>query len=128
MKNNSKCSLTDFNRKFKKWVNWYNTEKSHRSLPKKGPPARIFFETEGRVFRPLQAKMNWIKWLYEVSQRKVDKTHQISYKAQKFDVPPGYSGSKIDVIECEDRLELYFQDKFMITHPYKVAIDPRKLV
>lgn len=119
--------MPEFNQEFKKWVNWYNTEKPHRSLPKKGHPAKIFFETENRFFRPLETPINWNKWLHETSQRKVDKTNKISYKAQRFDVPPGYSRSKIDVIECEDTIELYFKDKCLITHTYKVEINPKKL-
>lgn len=128
IKSNPDCTLADFNQDFNQWVHWYNTEKPHRSLPQKGPPARIFFTTEDRIFRPLETPVNWNKWLHEMSQRKVDKTNQISYKAQKFEVPPGYSGSKIDIIECEGKLELYFKDKFLITHPYRVEINPEKIV
>jgi transposase InsO family protein len=127
IKSKPDSTLADYNQEFKKWVNWYNTEKLHRSLPEKGPPARIFFDTEKRIFQPLETPVNWNKWLHEMSQRKVDKTNQISYKAQKFEVPPGYSGSKIDIIECEGKLELYFKDKFLITHPYKVEINPEKI-
>lgn len=31
VKNNPSCTLTDFNQMLKEWVDWYNTEKSHRS-------------------------------------------------------------------------------------------------
>ncbi|MBA7507930.1 putative protein YagA [subsurface metagenome] len=126
--NNPRCSLADFNQKFKEWVNWYNIKKPHRSLPNKSPPANIFFETEDRIFRPLQAKVNWDRWLYELTQRKVNKYNQISYKSQKFDVPPGFSGSRIDVIEYEEKIEFYYKDKLLITHPYQVSIKPKKKV
>jgi len=42
-------------------------------------------------------------------------------------VPPGYSGSKIDVIEYEDKIELYFKENLLITHPYEVQIVPKKI-
>lgn len=124
--NNPQCSLADFNQKFKEWLNWYNTKKPHRMLANKGPPAKIFFEMKDRIFRPLQTQVNWERWLHELSQRKVNKYNQISYKSQAFDVPPGYSGSKIDVLEYENKLELYSKDKLLITHPYQILITPKK--
>ena len=107
---------------FKKWVDWYNTEKPHRSLPKNCPPAKRFLEVEDRIFRPLQANINWDRWLYEVEQRKVNKYNEIHYKSQKFHIPPGYSGTKVEVIEYEDKIELYYRERLIITHPYNVPI------
>jgi len=127
VKNNPECTLADFNQMLKEWVKWYNTEKPHRNLLNKCPPAKIFFETEGRIFRPLQAKVNWNRWLHELAQRKVNKYNEIHYKSQLFSVPPGYSGSKIDVIEYEDKIELYFKENLLITHPYEVQIVPEKI-
>jgi hypothetical protein len=118
------CTFAEFRNMFEEWVKWYNTEKSHRSLPDKCPPAKIFFETDDRVFRPLLIKVNWNRWLHEVSQRKVNKYNEIHYKAQLFRVPPGYSGSKIDVIEYEDKIELYFKNNLIRTHPYGAIIKP----
>lgn len=123
---NPQCSLADFNKKLKKWVVWYNKEKPHRALPNKDPPTRIFFESKERIFRPLRVEVNWDKWLHELNQRKVNKYNQISYKGQKFDVPPGYSRSKIDVIEYEDKLEIYRKDRLLITHSYHVSIKSKK--
>ncbi len=126
VKNNPECTLADFNQMLEEWVYWYNTEKPHRSLPTKCPPAKIFFETEDRIFRPLQTKVNWNKWLHELAQRKVNKYNEIHYKSQLFSVPPGYSGSKIDVIEYEDKIEIYFKENLLITHPYGVIIKSEK--
>ena len=123
---NPQWTLLDFNQNFKEWVIWYNTEKSHRSLPNRAPPIKRFLETEKRIFRPLRAKVHWDRWLNEVVQRKVTKYNQISYKAQKFDVPPGYSGSRIDVIEYERKIELYFKEKLIISHPYEVSVKPKR--
>ncbi len=119
---NSQCTLEEFNQKFKEWVEWYNFKKPHRSLLNKSSPTAIFFNTENRVFKPLQATVNWDKWLYQVTQRKVNKCNQISYKGQNFDVPPGYARLKIEVFELEDKLELYYKDKLLITRSYTAAI------
>lgn len=128
VKNNPECTFAEFRNMLEEWVKWYNTEKSHRSLPNKCPPAKIFFETEDRIFRPLQVKINWNRWLHELSQRKVNKYNEIHYKSQLFSVPPGYSGSKIDVIEYEDKIELYFKDNLIMTHPYGVIIRPENTI
>ncbi len=128
VKNNPECTLANLNQMLEEWVHWYNTEKAHRGLPNKCPPAKIFFETEDRIFRPLIAKVNWNRWLHELGQRKVNKCNEIHYKSQLFSVPPGYSGSKIDVIEYEDKIEIYFKDNLIITHPYGVIIKPEKTV
>jgi len=128
IKNNPECTFADLNRMLEEWVKWYNTEKPHRSLPNKCPPAKIFFETEDRIFRPLQVKVNWNRWLHELSQRKVNKYNEIHYKSQLFNVPPGYSGSKVDVIEYEDKIEIYFKENLITTHPYGAIIKPEKTV
>ncbi|MBN2396616.1 MAG: DDE-type integrase/transposase/recombinase [Candidatus Atribacteria bacterium] len=128
IKNNPESTLADLNRMLEEWVKWYNNEKSHRSLPNKCRPAKIFFETEDRIFRPLQANVNWNRWLHELTQRKVNKYNEIHYKSQLFSVPPGYSGSKVDVIEYEDKIEIYFKENVIITHPYGVRINPEKIV
>lgn len=128
IKNNYECTLADFNHMLEEWVHWYNTEKSHRSLLNKCPPAKIFFETKDRIFRPLQAKVNWNRWLHEIEQRKVNKYNEIHYKAQLFSVPPGHSGSRIDVIEYEDKIELYFKENLITTYPYGAMIKPEKIV
>lgn len=128
VKNNPECTFAEFRSMLEDWVKWYNTEKSHRSLPNKCPPAKIYFETEDRIFRPLQVKVNWNRWLHELSQRKVNKYNEIHYKSQLFSVPPGHSGSKIDVIEYEDKIELYFKDNLIMTHPYGPIIKPENII
>ena len=123
---NPKYSLKDFNLKFKNWVEWYNTKKPHWSLPHKTTPDKLYFELPNRVFRPLTVKVKWDKWLQESDQRKVTKYNTISYKGQKFDVPPGYMRAKLDVIEYEDKLEIYHDDKLLITHMYDVLGNSKK--
>lgn len=123
---NPQWTLVDFNQRFKEWVSWYNSKKSHRSLPNRDPPIKRFLETKERIFRPLRAEVNWDRWFNEQVQRKVNKYNQILYKAQTFEVPPGYVGSRIDVIEFEDKIELYFKERLIITHPYEITVLQKK--
>jgi len=120
VKNNPNCFLHDLNRKLREWINWYNTEKPHRSLPNKVYPAKIYFDDKKRIFRPLKININWNRWLSEAARRKVNKYNEISYKSQKFMIPQGYTGLKIDVIEYDDKIEIYHRDKLLITHAYHV--------
>lgn len=55
VKNNPTITLREFNQMFKEWVEWYNTEKLHRSLPGNNPPIKRFLDAEDRVFRPLNS-------------------------------------------------------------------------
>lgn len=122
VKNNSACTLSEFNLMFKTWVEWYNKEKPHRSLLGSSPPGTRYLETEDRVFRPLQAKVNWKRWLCEVEQRRVTKYNEISYKSQKYHIPPGYAGTRVEVIEYDDKIEIYYRDCLIQTHSYNVPI------
>jgi transposase InsO family protein len=120
--NHPEWSFSEFNRAFDKWLEWYNMKKSHRALPKRQPPGKIYFHSKNRIYRPLQAQINWKRWLHETADRKVSKYNEISYKAQKFKVPQGYVGTRVDVIEYEDKIELYYKNKLLITHSYEVPI------
>jgi transposase InsO family protein len=126
VKTEPKWTLTEFNQMFSMWVDWYNTEKRHNGLPEKRPPAEIYFNTKDRIFRPLHAEVSWKKWLYEVETRKVSKYNEISYKSQKFKVPLGYTKMRVDVVEYEDSLELYYKDKRLINHPYRVPVQKKR--
>jgi len=126
VKHHPDCSFTDFNRMLTKWVDWYNTKKSHRDLPNRVPPGEIYFQKKNRIFRPLKANVNWKRWLHEVADRKVSKYNEISYKAQKFKVPPGYVGTRVEVIEYEDKIELYYKDNLLISHSYHVPIHRKR--
>ena len=128
VKQNPDYSLTDFIQIFKNWVEWYNTEKPHRSMPGNNPPIKRYFDAEDRFFRPLQANVNWNRWLHEIEQRKVNKYNEIHYKSQKFHIPSGYSGTRVEVIEYEDKIELYYRDQLIITHSYNVPINQKKKI
>ncbi|MBD3214824.1 MAG: hypothetical protein GF311_19590 [Candidatus Lokiarchaeota archaeon] len=61
-----------------------------------------------------------------MADREVSKYNEISYKAQKFGVPPGYVGTMGDVIEYEDKIELYYKDNLLISHQCHVPIHRKR--
>lgn len=61
VKNNPSYTLMDFNQMLKEWVDWYNTEKPHRSLPGKCAPVKRYLDVKDRIFRPLKANVNWTR-------------------------------------------------------------------
>jgi transposase InsO family protein len=126
VKSQTDYTLTDFNQLFKDWVAWYNTKKPHRSIPGNRPPIKRYLNTEDRIFRPLQANVNWKRWLHEIEQRKVNKYNEIHYKTQKFHIPPGYSGTRVEVIEYEEKIEIYYRDNLIMTHSYNVPIKQKR--
>ena len=86
-----------------------------------------YYEPEDRIFRPLQAKVNWKRWLCEVEQRRVTKYNEISYKSQKYHIPPGYSGTRVEIIEYEDKIEIYYRDHLIQTHSYNIPIKQERI-
>lgn len=66
------------------------------------------------------------RWLHEIESRKVNKYSEIHYKSQKFHIPPSYSGTKVEVIEYEDKIKIYYRERLLITHPYKLPILSKK--
>ncbi|MBN1802750.1 MAG: transposase [Candidatus Lokiarchaeota archaeon] len=119
-------SLAEFNTLFKKWVEWYNTEKPHRSLPEKGPPGSRYFATEWRVFQPLEVSEKWKRWMAEVEVRRVNKSNEISYKSQKYALPPGYSGVRVEIVEYDDKIDIYYRDHLVQSRAYTVPTRKRK--
>ena len=117
VKQHPDVSLSKFNDMFHEWLHWYNFEKTHRSLPQKSPPAQVYLYKTPRIYRPIEKTINWDRWMAEMFTRKVIKTNFISYEGAQLAVPPGYSGLKIDVFHYQDRIELYSQNKLLITHP-----------
>jgi hypothetical protein len=108
--------LADLNLELSKWLKWYNDEKPHRSLVHHVAPAKIYHESLNRIYRPLKVQVNWNKWINNYLQRKVTKYNTLSYKAQDIQIPAGYMGCNVDLLELEDRIEIYHQEKLICTH------------
>ena len=112
----SEYSLKELNNDLQEWLKWYNCIKPHRSLPKSTNPADVFYNKEGRIFRPLKLKIQWDRWLGEVNTRKVTKYNEIKYKGVLFKIPAGYSGMRVDLIEFDENLDIYYLDQKLCTH------------
>lgn len=109
-------TLDDLNAHFKEWLHWYNYERPHRSLPNKCTPASIFQDPSRRISRPLATIIDWNRWLVVTSARKVTKYNTIAYKKETIQLPPGYMGCKVDVVEGENAIDVLYKDKHVATH------------
>jgi transposase InsO family protein len=125
---NPRESLAELNRSFGEWVAWYNTQKPHRSLPGNVPPFKIFSEKPGRIYRPLEAPVNWARYLSEATQRKVRKTNLVQYKQRAYPVPEGYSGKILDLFEFTGHLQIFHRDTFIIEHPVTHAVETAQIL
>jgi putative transposase len=108
-------ALGDFNALFGEWLAWYNTQKSHRSLPRRQVPAKAYFASP-RVSRPLEGLVDWNQWINAYFQRRVTKYNTASFKGLPIAVPPGYAGCTVDLLELEDRVEVYHHEILVCTH------------
>lgn len=107
--------LFQFNNEFEKWAEWYNYQKPHRSLPLYGAPADRFFQ-EPRINRPLTSLVDWNRWINSFHQRKVTKYNQISFNGNSIDIPSGYAGCTVDLLELSDVIEVYHRDQLVLSH------------
>ncbi|MHA1680924.1 MAG: DDE-type integrase/transposase/recombinase [Promethearchaeota archaeon] len=109
-------TLTKLNAKLDAWIEWYNNEKRHRSLPGRQPPASRYFSSEERIYRPLPEGIAWDKWLFVHVTRKVTKYNTISYKGVKVQRPPGHAGCKVDVYELGSSIDVYHLEDLITNH------------
>ena len=123
-------TLDQFNQLFQEWLYWYNFEKPHRSLPNFSTPAPVYLKHPNRITRPLNILVDWNRWILSKGTRKVSKYNTISYKTKTISLPPGYMGCKVEILEADDQLEIYFRDTCLksCAQPQKVAPQPNKTV
>ena len=120
---NPDLTVGDLNQMFQEWLHWYNIEKPHRKLPGKCPPAPVYFDTPGRVFRPLETAVDWGRWTARLETRKVTKYNTISFKGKGLAIPPGHAGLRVEVRFLDGMLEVYYKDVLLATH----VVDPAEL-
>jgi len=120
IKAHPEATLDDLNRMLQDWVQWYNNEKQHRSLPDHATPASIYFNHPKRVHRPLETILDWDRWFLTMGTRKVSKYNAISYKKETIHIPPGYMGCKVSIMDCDGKFEIYYKDTCLATH----VVDP----
>ena len=121
---NPKIYLYEFNEMFRTWLEWYNYKKPHRSLPERGVPSQRYLYHPERIYKPLTAQVDWKRWINTYVQRKVTKYNTVSYKGEKIDIPPGYAGCRLDLLELEAIIEFYHHEEIVGTYQ-KQPIDIR---
>ena len=117
VKQNPKIQLYEFNQQFDEWVHWYNYTKPHRSLPHKAVPAEKFLKTPNRIFRPVQTIIDWNRWINQLKSRKVSKYNTISFKGESLNIPPGYVGCRVNLLEYETGIEIYHHEMILCSIP-----------
>lgn len=113
---NPDMTLADLNQMFKEWLAWYNCEKSHKELPHRCPPAKPFYGDQERVYRPLEAAVDWGRWVTKVQTRRVRKTNNVAYKTKMYSVPEGYVGCMVEVRVAGGQLNIFYKDKLLASH------------
>jgi len=89
-------SVSDFNKLFDRWVDWYNNDHHHASLEGK-TPAAVFSTDPRKVVRPLQADIDWNKWVLKQDVRKVTKQGLVRVNGNKFALPDGFAGRLVEI-------------------------------
>ncbi len=110
------ATIHDLNKHFREWLSWYNTKKPHRSLPDRCTPAKRYHDDQERVCRPLATVFDWDRWLKMIASRKVTKYNTVAYKKETIQLPPGYMGCKVDVIDREHALDVQYKGTCITTH------------
>ena len=117
-------TLSDFNKKLQEWLEFYNTVHRHRSLPGRSPPSTIYLTKKPRIFRPLERKMDWDRWIRKLETRRVSKTNFISYNGSRFSIPPGYAGLQVELRIFANHLEIYRKQQCLT----KIDVNPTVLL
>jgi hypothetical protein len=60
--------------------------------------------------------VDWNRWLVVTSTRKVTKYNTIAYKKETIQLPPGYMGCKVDVVEGENAIDVLYKEKQVANH------------
>ncbi len=102
-------SLQEFNVYFQSWLDWYNTQHKHSALGRK-TPATIYFEHPNRLNRPLQVPVNWDAWIDILAERRVSKQNIISIDGKRLILPPGHTGTRVQIHKIEGRYDVHAND------------------
>jgi transposase InsO family protein len=113
VKNDPSISLAEFNQMLQTWLEFYNCKHRHRSLPKRCSPATVYLEKPNRIFRPLKMKVNWERWLFENTTRKVSKQNMISFQGSKYAIPPGFAGLKVTLLIIGEKFRVSRGDELI---------------
>jgi transposase len=102
-------SWEDLNRQAREWCDKVNsTYKKHiRAVP------RELFAVERLHLKPLPA---WIPEVYRLQQRMVDVEGYVALHSNRYSVPVGWIGRRVEVRETKDKIEIQLDARNLVTH------------
>ena len=106
-------SWTDLNQQARQWCDRVNgTYKKHiRAVP------RELYAVERLRLQPLPA---WIPEVYRLHQRMVDMEGYVALHTNRYSVPIGWIGRRVEVRETRDKIEIQLDARHLVTH-HRVA-------
>jgi hypothetical protein len=102
-------SWTDLNQQARQWCDRINgTYKKHiRAVP------RELYAVERLRLQPLPA---WIPEVYRLHQRMVDMEGYVALHTNRYSVPIGWIGRRVEVRETKDKIEIQLDARNLVTH------------
>jgi hypothetical protein len=102
-------SWTDLNQQARQWCDRVNgTYKKHiRAVP------RELYAVERLRLQPLPA---WIPEVYRLHQRMVDMEGYVALHTNRYSVPIGWIGRRVEVRETKDKIEIQLDARNLVTH------------
>ena len=102
-------SWTDLNQQARQWCDRVNgTYKKHiRAVP------RELYAVERLRLQPLPA---WIPEVYRLHQRMVDMEGYVALHTNRYSVPIGWIGRRVEVRETRDKIEIQLDARNLVTH------------
>lgn len=102
-------SWTDLNQQARQWCDRVNgTYKKHiRAVP------RELYAVERLRLQPLPA---WIPEIYRLHQRIVDMEGYVALHTNRYSVPVGWIGRRVEVRETKDKIEIQLDARNLVTH------------
>src|ERR1051325_9713497 len=102
-------SWTDLNQQARQWCDRINgTYKKHiRAVP------RELYAVERLRLQPLPA---WIPEVYRLHQRMVDMEGYVALHTNRYSVPIGWIGRRVEVRETRDKIEIQLDARNLVTH------------
>jgi transposase len=114
-------SWEDLNRQAHQWCDKVNsTYKKHiRAVP------RELFVVERLQLKPLPA---WIPEVYRLHQRTVDTEGYVALHTNRYSVPLGWIGRRVEVRETKDKIEIQLDARNLVNHARIVEAEHQRIL
>ena len=114
-------SWTDLNQQAREWCDRINgTYKKHiRAVP------RELYAVERVRLQPLPA---WIPEVYRLHQRMVDVEGYVALHTNRYSVPIGWIGRRVEVRETKDKIEIQLDARNLVSHTRIAEIEHQRIL